>query len=272
MPGTSIGDMLVVHVLFDARDAMGANAVNTVAEHLAPFIEKITGGRVNLRILSNLTDQRKARAEGVIDAKLLATNGINGPQVARSIVEAGVFAEVDRYRATTHNKGIMNGIDAVVIATGNDWRAVEAGVHAYAAKNGTYTSLTRWWQDESGNLHGAIELPMALGIVGGATQVHPTAQIALRILGVESARELSEVVAAVGLAQNFAAIRALATDGIQKGHMRLHAKQLAVAAGAPPNAVEHVVDQMIQEDNIRLERAKQLVQVWNDQQEGKTTP
>lgn len=266
MPNTSVGDMLVVHVLFDARDAMGANAVNTVAEHLAPFIEKITGGRVNLRILSNLTDQRKARAEGVIDAKLLATNGVNGQKVVRAIVEAGVFAEVDPYRAATHNKGIMNGIDAVVIATGNDWRAVEAGAHAYAARNGAYASLTRWWQDDDGNLRGALELPLALGIVGGATRVHPTAQIALRILGVASARELAEVVVAVGLAQNFAAIRALATDGIQKGHMRLHAKQMAVAAGATGRLIERVVEQMIAENNIRLERAKQLVAGWHDQQ------
>ncbi len=260
MPGTSVGDMLVVHVLFDARDAMGANAVNTVVEHLAPFIEKLTGGRVNLRILSNLADERKARAESVIAPEHMATPELNGTQVVQSIVEAGVFAEVDPYRAATHNKGIMNGIDPVVIATGNDWRAVEAGVHAYAARNGQYTSLTRWWQDDDGNLRGAIEVPLALGIVGGATRVHPTAQVALRILGVESARELAEVVAAVGLAQNFAAIRALATHGIQKGHMRLHAKQLAVAAGATGAQVDRVVQQMIDESNIRLERAKQLVQ------------
>jgi len=261
---TAVGDMLIVHVLFDARDAMGANAVNTVAEHLAPFIEKLTGGRVNLRILSNLTDRRKARAEGRIDPRHLATNGLNGPQLVRSIVEAAVFAEVDPYRAATHNKGIMNGIDAVVIATGNDWRAVEAGAHAYAARDGQYRSLTRWWQDDDGHLHGAIELPMALGTVGGATRVHPAAKIALKILGVEGARELSEVVAAVGLAQNLAAIRALATDGIQKGHMRLHAKQLAVAAGAKGQLVDRVVETMVEEGNIRAERAQQLVKEWQE--------
>lgn len=259
MANTSIGDMLVIHVLFDTRDAMGANTVNNVVEHLAPVIERITRGRVNLRILSNLTDQRKAHAEGVIQAKKLGTHATNGAQVARLIVEAAVFAEIDPYRAATHNKGIMNGIDPVVIATGNDWRAIEAGAHAYAARSGQYTSLTRWWQDERGDLHGSIELPMALGTVGGATRVHPTAQLALRILGVESARELAEVVAAVGLAQNFAAIRALATDGIQKGHMRLHAKQLAVAAGADGDLVERVVQAMLREQNIRLERAQELV-------------
>lgn len=264
MQQTSIGDMLVLHVLFDTRDAMGANAINTVVEHLAPFVERITGGRVNLKILSNLTDQRKAYAEGVIPAKTLATNGFNGKQIAKAIIEAGVFAEVDPYRAATHNKGIMNGIDAVVIATGNDWRAIEAGAHAYAARSGQYTSLTKWWQDENGDLHGAIELPLAVGIVGGATRVHPTAQVTMKILNVESAQELAEVIAAVGLAQNFAAIRALATDGIQKGHMRLHAKQIAVAAGATGDMIETIIQTMIQENNIRLEYAKQLVQKLNN--------
>lgn len=264
--GTTIGDMLIVHVLFDARDAMGANAVNTVCEHLAPFVERITGGRVNLRILSNLADRRKARAHGKIAAKHLATQGTNGAQVVRSIVEAAVFAEVDPYRAATHNKGIMNGIDPVVIATGNDWRAVEAGAHAYAARDGRYTSLTRWWQDEQGNLHGEIELPLALGIVGGATRVHPTAKLALRILKVESAQELAEVVAAAGLAQNLAAIRALATSGIQQGHMRLHAKQLAVAAGATGPIIESVVEKMISENNIRAARAEALVQEYEDEE------
>jgi hydroxymethylglutaryl-CoA reductase len=218
---------------------------------------------VNLRILSNLSDQRKARAEGMIAAKHLATHGTNGKQVVQSIVEAAVFAEIDPYRAATHNKGIMNGIDPVVIATGNDWRAVEAGAHAYAARSGQYTSLTKWWQDEQGNLHGSIELPLAVGTVGGATRVHPTAQLALRILRVERAQELAEVMAAVGLAQNFAAIRALATHGIQKGHMRLHAKQLAVAAGAEGDLVERVVQAMLQEENIRLERAQELVEQFS---------
>jgi hydroxymethylglutaryl-CoA reductase len=259
MVETPAGPMLIVHLLYDTRDAMGANAVNTAVEHLAPFIETITGGRANLRILSNLTDQRKARAEGMIPASELATETLGGNEVVKAIVEAGVFAEIDPYRATTHNKGIMNGIDAVVIATGNDWRAIEAGAHAYAARDGQYTSLTRWWQDEAGNLRGFIELPLAVGIVGGATRVHPAAQAALRILGVQSARQLAEVCAAVGLAQNLAAMRALATEGIQRGHMSLHARQLALAAGATGEMVSWVAQRMVEENNIRLERAKALV-------------
>lgn len=256
---TPIGAMLVVHLLLDARDAMGANAINTAVEHLAPHIESLTGGRVNLRILSNLTDQRKARAEGMIPASELARGDFSGADVVRAIVEAGVFAEVDPYRAATHNKGVMNGIDAVVLATGNDWRAVEAGAHAYSVKDGHYTSMTHWWQDDDGNLHGSIEIPLSVGIVGGATRVHPMAQLALQILDVSSAQELSEVMAAVGLAQNLAAIRALATEGIQHGHMRMHARQLALAAGASVELVPHIVQQMIDENNIRLERAKELV-------------
>jgi hydroxymethylglutaryl-CoA reductase len=256
---TSLGAMLVLHLLFDTRDAMGANAVNTAVERIAPHVEEITGGRVNLRILSNLTDRRKARAEGVIPASALARDGFSGVDVVRAIVEAGVFAEVDPYRATTHNKGIMNGIDPVVIASGNDWRAIEAGAHAYAARSGRYTSRTTWRQNDNGDLHGEIELPLAVGIVGGATRVHPTAQLALKILGVESAQELAEVIAAVGLAQNVAALRALATDGIQSGHMRMHARQLALAAGAPLESITKIVKVMIEENNIRLERAKSLV-------------
>ena len=258
-PDTAIGPMLVVHLMIDCRDAMGANAVNTAAEHLAPQIEALTGGRVNLRILSNLTDKRKARAEGIVPAAELATDTLSGESVVQAIIEAGVFAEVDPYRATTHNKGIMNGIDPVIIATGNDWRAIEAGVHAYAARNGTYTSLTHWTQDVDGNLRGSIELPLSVGIVGGATRVHPTAQVALKILGIESAQQLAEVIAAVGLAQNLAAMRALATEGIQRGHMSLHAKQLAVAAGAEGDLIPRIVQTMIEEGNIRLERAKELV-------------
>lgn len=258
---TSVGPMLIVHLLYDTRDAMGANAINTAVEHIAPMVETITGGRVNLRILSNLTDQRKARAECMIPVSELATETSSGELVARAIVEAGAFAEADPYRAATHNKGIMNGIDAVVIATGNDWRAVEAGAHAYAAREGRYASLTRWWQDEAGNLHGSIELPLAVGIVGGATRVHPMAQIALKILSIQSARGLAEIMAAVGLAQNLAAIRALATDGIQSGHMRMHAKQIAMAAGAPPALVPAVVEQMIKESQIRPERARAIVEL-----------
>jgi len=259
-PETAIGPMLVVHLLFDARDAMGANAINTAAEHIAPLIEEMTGGRVNLRILSNLTDHRKARASGRIPASELARGDLTGAEAVKAIVEAGVFAEVDPYRAATHNKGIMNGIDAVIIATGNDWRAVEAGAHAYAARSGTYRSMTRWWQDEQGDLCGEIEIPLAVGIVGGATRVHPTAQVVMKILNVASARELAEVIVTVGLAQNFAAIRALATEGIQHGHMRMHARQLAAAAGASGNDVASIARQMIAEKMIRLERAKELVQ------------
>ncbi|MCC6612525.1 MAG: hydroxymethylglutaryl-CoA reductase, degradative [Anaerolineae bacterium] len=257
---TSVGPMLIVHLLYDTRDAMGANTINTTVEYLAPMIEEITGGRVNLRILSNLSDRRKARAEGMIPASELATADISGEDAVRAIVEAGAFAEADPYRATTHNKGIMNGIDAVVIATGNDWRAVEAGAHAYAARDGMYRSLTHWTMSPAGDLIGSIELPLAVGIVGGATRVHPAAQIALKIMGISSARQLSEIMAAVGLAQNLAAIRALATEGIQHGHMRMHARQFAVAAGASGAQVAQVVQQMIDEDNIRLERAQQIVQ------------
>lgn len=258
-PDTSIGKMLVVHVLMDTRDAMGANTINTVVESLAPDVAELTHGRVHLKILSNLADHRKARAEGVIPARVLATESLSGEAVIDAVLEAAVFAEVDPYRATTHNKGIMNGIDPVVIATGNDWRAVEAAAHAFVARSGSYTSMTRWRKTADGDLHGEIELPMAVGIVGGATRVHPVAQLALQILGVDTAQELAEVIMCVGLAQNFAAIRALATEGIQKGHMRLHAKQLAVAAGAPVDLVPRIVAQMIDENNIRLERAQQLV-------------
>ncbi|MBC7870766.1 MAG: hydroxymethylglutaryl-CoA reductase, degradative [Chitinophagaceae bacterium] len=259
-----VGAMLILHLLYDTRDAMGANAVNTALEKLAPEIETLTSGRVNLRILSNLSDKRKARAEGMIPKEDLARGEFAGEQVIQAVLEAAAFAEVDPYRATTHNKGIMNGIDAVVLATGNDWRAVEAGAHAYAARDGRYTSLTKWWRDENGNLHGAIELPLAVGIVGGATRVHPTAQLALKILDIQSAAELAEVMAAVGLAQNFAAMRALATEGIQQGHMRMHARQIALAAGASIQAVASIVEKMIIENNIRLDRAKVLVQEWQE--------
>ncbi|GAB5490131.1 MAG: hydroxymethylglutaryl-CoA reductase, degradative [Phototrophicaceae bacterium] len=256
---TQIGHMVVVHLLFDTQEAMGANAINTATEHLAPFLEEITGGRANLRILSNLTDKRKAYAQGTIPKDILAREGISGEDAVQAIVEAGIFAEVDPYRATTHNKGIMNGIDAVALATGNDWRAIEAGAHAYAARRGQYSSLTKWQKDENGDLHGAIELPLAVGTVGGATRVHPTAGLALEILGKPSSRELAEVMACVGLAQNFGAIRALATEGIQHGHMRMHARQIAVAAGANSEDVIKVSQQLITENNIRLQRAKEIV-------------
>ena len=228
---STVGLMVVVHLLFDCRDAMGANTVNTACEALAPEVEKITGGRVVLRILSNLADRRLARAKCTIPAEVLAFEAFTGQTVARRIIEAYALAAQDPYRATTHNKGIMNGIDAVAIATGQDWRAVEAGAHAYAARNGRYTSLSHWSVDADGNLTGMLELPLAVGIVGGASRVHPTARVALKILGVTTAQELAEVMAAVGLAQNLAALRALATEGIQRGHMELHARSVTSDQG-----------------------------------------
>lgn len=257
--GTPVGSMMIVELLYDCRDAMGANTVNTACERLAPLIEQLTGGRVNVRILSNLADQRLAVATGRVPAELLATDEIPGPVAIERIVEACAFAVADPYRAATHNKGIMNGVDAVVLATGNDWRAVEAGAHAYAARDGRYSSLSEWWQDKDGDLRGRLELPLAVGTVGGATRVHPGARVALKILGVGTARELAEVMAAVGLAQNLAAIRALATIGIQAGHMRLHARQLAVAAGATGEQVERVTQRMIADGVIRLDRAEELL-------------
>jgi hydroxymethylglutaryl-CoA reductase len=260
LPTTPAGPMMVVELLFDCRDAMGANTVNTACEALTPALECLTGGRANLRILSNLADKRLATAQGRVPAPALSHQDTPGPVVVERIVEAYAFAAADPYRAATHNKGIMNGIDAVVLATGNDWRAVEAGAHAYAARDGRYTALSQWWQDENGDLRGRLELPLAVGMVGGATRVHPTAQLALTILGVTSARQLSEAIAAVGLAQNLAALRALATSGIQAGHMRLHARQLAVAAGATGEQVDRIVQRMVNEGVIRLDRAQELVQ------------
>ncbi len=256
---TPVGPMLIVHLLFDVRDAMGANTVNTACEPLAPLIEEATGGRVNLRILSNLADRRLATAECTVPPDVLETDDLSGADVVRGIVEAYAFAAADPYRAATHNKGVMNGMDAVCIATGNDWRALEAGAHAYAARSGHYTSLTAWWADDQGHLCGRLTLPVAVGTVGGATRAHPTARVALKILGVNSARELAEVLASVGLAQNLAALRALATTGIQAGHMRLHARQMAIAAGATGALIQRVVEAMIEEGTIRLDRAQELV-------------
>ncbi|MCS7222588.1 MAG: hydroxymethylglutaryl-CoA reductase, degradative [Anaerolineae bacterium] len=259
VPESPAGPMLVVHVLYDCRDAMGANMVNTACEALAPLVEEITGGRVNLRILSNLADRRLARARCRVPAHALETNALPGPAVVDRIVEAYALAAADPYRATTHNKGIMNGVDAVVLATGNDWRAIEAGAHAYAARDGRYRPLSVWEKDAEGNLVGRLEMPLALGIVGGATRAHPGARLALRILGVQSARELAAVVASVGLAQNLAALRALATEGIQRGHMALHARQVAIAAGAMGDEVDWVAEQMVAERAIRLDRAQALL-------------
>jgi hydroxymethylglutaryl-CoA reductase len=257
-----IGPFLVLHWLVDVRDAMGANAVNTIVERMAPEVEHLTGGRVHLKILSNLADQRLARAACRIPSTALAFGDFSGEQVRDGILEAWAFAEADPYRAATHNKGIMNGIDAVVLATANDWRAVEAGAHAYAACSGRYTSLSRWSKGEDGSLVGELEMPMAVGLVGGATRVHPTAQTALKILGVTNARELAEVIVSVGLAQNLAALRALATEGIQRGHMSLHARQIAMTAGATGEQIESLARQLVQEKNIRLERAVEILKDW----------
>jgi len=260
--------MLAVHLIFDCRDAMGANMVNTACEQLAPHIESITGGRAGLRILSNLADRRVTRAECTIPAAELAFGDFPGERVVDGIIEAWAFAAADPYRAATHNKGIMNGVDAVVIATGNDWRAVEAGVHAYAARSGRYTSLSVWRKSADGSLIGELEMPMAVGIVGGATRVHPGAQVALKILGVQHAYELAEIIVSVGLAQNLAAIRALATEGIQKGHMALHARQVAIAAGAAGEQVEQVARRMAAEGEISPDRAAAILQEINPHPSG----
>ena len=257
-----IGAFLVVHLIYDVRDAMGANAVNTACERLAPHIEAITGGRVHLRILSNLADRRLARARCTIPVTELAFGEYTGEQVRNGIIEAYAFAASDPYRAATHNKGIMNGVDAVVIATGNDWRAIEAGAHAYAVKNGRYTSLSTWGVDADGNLVGALEMPMAVGIVGGATKVHPAAQASVKLMGVKTASELAEIIVSVGLAQNLAALRALATEGIQRGHMSLHARQVAIAAGAEGEMIEKVAAQMVAEKTVRIDKAEELFRAF----------
>jgi hydroxymethylglutaryl-CoA reductase len=258
---TPIGPFLVIHLIYDVRDAMGANAVNTACEKLAPQIEAITGGKVHLRILSNLADRRLARARCSIPVHQLTIGfeQFKGESVRDGIIAAWAFAAVDPYRAATHNKGIMNGVDAVVIATGNDWRAVEAGAHAYAARSGKYTSLSSWGKDADGNLVGTLEMPMAVGIIGGATKVHPAAQTAIKLLGVKSAGELAEIIVSVGLAQNLAALRALATEGIQRGHMSLHARQVAIAAGATGEMIEKVASQMVADKVVRIDRAEEIM-------------
>jgi hydroxymethylglutaryl-CoA reductase len=262
-----IGPFLVLHLIYDVRDAMGANAVNTACERLAPQVELITGGRVHLRILSNLADRRLARARCTIPVSELgfgagdpAVRPYTGETVRDGIIEAYAFAAADPYRAATHNKGIMNGVDAVVIATGNDWRAIEAGAHAYAARSGRYTSLSTWGKDAGGNLVGTLEMPMAVGIIGGATKVHPAAQAAVKLMGVKTASELAEIIVSVGLAQNMAALRALATEGIQRGHMTLHARQVAIAAGAAGDMIEKVAAQMVAEKVVRIDRAEEILQ------------
>jgi len=257
--GSPIGAFLVLHLIYDVRDAMGANAVNTACEKLAPKIEQLTDGRVHLRILSNLADRRLARAQCTIPVKELAFERFTGELVRDGVIEAWAFAAADPYRAATHNKGIMNGVDAVVIATGNDWRAIEAGAHAYAARSGCYTSLSTWGKDEAGNLVGSLEMPMAVGIIGGATKVHPGAKAALKLMGVKTAADLAEIIVSVGLAQNLAALRALATEGIQRGHMSLHARQVAIAAGATGDRIEKVAAQMVAEKTVRIDRAEEIL-------------
>jgi hydroxymethylglutaryl-CoA reductase len=260
-----LGPMVVTHLIVDCRDAMGANAVNTMAEALAPRIEQITGGRVYLRIISNLADLRLARARAVFKAE-----EIGGHEVVDGILLAAELAQVDPYRAATHNKGIMNGVTAVVLATGNDTRAVEAGAHSYAAMHGQYKSLTRYEKNRDGDLVGSIEMPVAVGLVGGATRVHPVAKTAVKILGVKSADDLSRIMAAVGLCQNFAALRALASEGIQRGHMSLHAKNVAVQAGAKCDMIEIVAARMAAERRISVDRAVELMAELDEKAKGNT--
>lgn len=250
---TRVGVLLIVHLIVDVRDAMGANAVNTMAEAVAPRLASIANGSFRLRIISNLADRRIVRAWTKIPVE-----AIGGKDIAEGIMEAWAFADADPYRAATHNKGIMNGVDAVVIATGNDWRAVEAGAHAYASRDGRYRPLSRWETD--GNyLYGSLEMPLAVGIVGGATKTHPLAKISLKILGVKTAQELAEVIGAVGLVQNLAALRALAAEGIQAGHMSLHAKNIAVMAGAIGDEIDLVAEEMVKEKTVRLDKAQQIL-------------
>jgi hydroxymethylglutaryl-CoA reductase len=252
---TIMGPMIVVHLLVDARDAMGANAVNTMCEALAPLIEDLTGGKVYLRILSNLAEHRLARAKATFLAKALG-----GPKAVDGILKAYAFAQADPYRCATHNKGIMNGIDAVLLATGQDFRAVEAGAHTYSAtREGGYQSLTHYEKTPSGDLQGSIELPLAVGLVGGATRTHPVARLCVKILGVKTANELAEIIASVGLAQNLAALRALSQEGIQTGHMKLHSRNVAIAAGAVGDEVDTVAQKMIAEKRVRFDRAQEIL-------------
>jgi len=256
---TKVGPMVIVHLLVDTGDAMGANAVNTMAEAVAPYIEEITGGNVELRILSNLADHRLVRVRAT-----WRKEDIGGEEVVEKMINAYAFAEADPYRAATHNKGIMNGIIPVVTATGNDTRAIEAGAHSYASRSGRYTSITAWEKDANGDLVGSIEMPMAVGLVGGATKIHPTAQAAVKILGIKTAAELAQIIASAGLANNMTAMKALATEGIQRGHMSLHARNLANTAGAKGEVLEKIVKQMVAEKKVRLEYAQELFKKYNE--------
>ena len=256
---SKLGPMVILHLIVNTKDAMGANAVNTMVEALAPMVENLSGGTVYLKILSNLADKRIIRARAVATKEELG-----GEDVVDAIVWAGEFANIDPYRAATHNKGIMNGISAVVLATGNDTRAVEAGAHAYASRSGIYTSLTKWEKTAEGDLSGSIELPVAVGLVGGATATHPTAKLAVKILGVKSAIELAEVTASVGLVQNLAAIKALATEGIQRGHMALHARNIAINAGAQGELIGQVAEKMVAMKKVRVDVAKQILEEFTN--------
>jgi len=260
-----------VHVIVDCRDAMGANLINTVAEAVADRLAHLAHAKVGLRILSNLCDKRCVRVRCRVPASVLATDDMDGQAVIDGIVNASRFAELDPYRAATHNKGIMNGVDAVVIATGNDWRAVEAGAHAFAARSGRYAPLSIWRRDGDA-LSGILELPLALGTVGGTLRVHPSARLSLRIAGVEAASDLAAVAAAVGLASNLAAVRALATDGIQRGHMALHARSVALAAGAIDVEVEHIAAMIVEARDITVEAARRALQVLRTESTGRTEP
>ncbi|HIU28519.1 MAG TPA: hydroxymethylglutaryl-CoA reductase, degradative, partial [Candidatus Fimisoma avicola] len=257
---TKAGTMVIVHLLVDTGDAMGANAVNTMAEAVAPFIEEVTGGTVELRILSNLADHRLVRARAT-----WRKEDIGGEEVVEKMLSAYAFAEADPYRAATNNKGIMNGIVPVVIATGNDTRAIESGAHAYAARSGRYTSMTTWEKDENGDLVGSIEIPMAVGLVGGATKIHPAAKAAVKILGVKTASELGQIIACAGLANNMAAMKALATEGIQRGHMSLHARNLANTVGAKGEILEKIVAKMVADKKVRIEYAQELFDKYNSE-------
>ncbi len=252
---TTLGPMLIVELYVDCRDAMGANAVNTMCEAVAPLIEELTGGQVYLRIISNLAVRRLAKATCTVPKE-----AVGGEAVVEGIAYASAFAAADPYRAATHNKGAMNGMVAVILATGNDHRAIEAGGHAYAALRGHYTTFSKWTKNSNGDLEGEIELPMAVGLIGGAVKTHPIARIAMKILDVKSANEFAEVIVAVGLAQNLAALRALASEGIQRGHMSLHARNIAVTAGAQGPEIEAVAEQMVKEHRVRVDRAKEILE------------
>jgi hydroxymethylglutaryl-CoA reductase len=255
---TEMGKMVIAELLVDCRDAMGANAVNTMVESVAPIVEELSGGRVYLRIISNLAEKRLARAKAIFNKEMLG-----GEDVVAGIVNAYAFAASDPFRCATHNKGIMNGVTAVVLATGNDTRAIEAGAHAYAARSGHYTSLSTWEKTPSGDLVGTLEMPMAVGIVGGATASNPIAKLAVKILGVKTARELGEIICATGLAQNLAALRALSAEGIQRGHMSLHARNIAISVGATGELIDKISAQMVTERKIRVDRAKELLDQYS---------